>query len=291
MLGETRLEITEVSRVPSVMIRKFFLNQGSTAAYAIITAIFTVVPEEFFKHGFVFCDWPESKIVLVNRLIICLSVFLLANIGHLLYRKFRKSVTLSDKSSIIKIKYDDLFKMNDGLKVIHFDEFFSTNVGENPEDIKADSVCGQYLIKYPIEDVDMQSLIKASGIKSIGTSSSNGKKKYEPGTIIRKGDFLLMAFAKLDKNGRGNLTYDGYLKCLNLLWSQIDCYHGTKDVYIPVLGSRITRFDKELTQQELLDIMIASYRLNSKKLKRPNILHIVCREREGFSLNDIFGVT
>lgn len=46
----------------------------------------------------------------------------------------------------------------------------------------------------------------------------------------------------------------------------------------------------DLTQQELLDIMIASYRLHPKKLKKPNTLHIVCKERDGFSLNAIFGV-
>lgn len=97
-------------------------------------------------------------------------------------------------------------------------------------------------------------------------------------------------FAKLDEGGRGFHIYESYLKCLDKLWEQIDLYHGTKDVYIPIFGSRITRFDKELTQQELLDIMIASYRLHPKKLRTPNLLHIVCKEREGFSLNNIFGV-
>ena len=42
--------------------------------------------------------------------------------------------------------------------------------------------------------------------------------------------------------------------------------------------------------KELLDTMISSYRLSPKKMKKPYKLHIVCREREGFSLNDIFGV-
>ena len=99
-----------------------------------------------------------------------------------------------------------------------------------------------------------------------------------------------MAFAKLDRYGLGQMTYEQYIECLNNLWVQIDRYHGTDDVYIPVLGSHITRFDRELTQQELLDIMISSYRLSTRKLKLPNRLFIVCKAREGFSLNDIFGV-
>ena len=114
--------------------------------------------------------------------------------------------------------------------------------------------------------------------------------RYASGTIVPNGDYLLMAFAKLNQNGLGHLTYDEYLECLNSLWEQIDLWHGTSDVYVPILGSKITRFDKELTQQELLDTMISSYRLSPKKMKKPYKLHIVCREREGFSLNDIFGV-
>ncbi len=99
-----------------------------------------------------------------------------------------------------------------------------------------------------------------------------------------------MAFTKLDKNGLGCLTYEEYIECLEKLWEQIDLRHGTSDVYLPILGSNIVRFDKDLTQQELLDIMINSYRLSPKRMKKPYTLYIMCKKREGFSLNDIWGV-
>ena len=137
----------------------------------------------------------------------------------------------------------------------------------------------------------MQELLDKAGIKpERGKSQFKGMDRYASGTIVPNGDYLLMAFAKLDQNGLGHLTYDEYLECLNTLWEQIDLWHGISDVYVPILGSKITRFDKELTQQELLDTMISSYRLSPKKMKNPYKLYIVCREREGFSLNDIFGV-
>lgn len=269
-------------------LKQLFLNKGSSFAYAAITAIFTIVPESFFKYGFIQCNLSDTMVVVTNRLIVCVVIFTIANIIYHCYRKHRSSVVISEKTYTIQIEYGNIFDTKSGKKVINFDECFSTNVGNKPEDIKLDSVCGQYLKKYPIND--MSSLIKALGIKSLGKSSFGNKDCYVPGTIIQRNDFLLMAFAKLDKEGRGYLTYEQYLDCLDKLWEQIDLYHGTDDVYLPVLGSRITRFNKELTQQELLDIMIASYRLSPKRLRRPNTLHIICKEREGFSLNDVFGV-
>ena len=204
------------------------------------------------------------------------------------YRKKRRKVTISGNNHSIQIEYGDLFAFNGGKIIIDFDECYTTKVGSAPGDIKPESVCGQYLSKHPINN--MEALINAAGVKPAkGKSEYNGQTRYTPGTIVPNEDFLLMAFAKLDKDGLGKLTYDEYIECLDTLWQQIDKYHGTSDVYMPILGSKITRFDKELTQQELLDIIISSYRLSPKKLRKPYKLHIACREREGFSLNDVFG--
>lgn len=266
----------------------FFSNSCSCLIYSVIAFIFAIFPEESFMCGFIQCTWPDWIIISVNRLICCIVLLIIANLIYFYYRKFRKKVTIKSKNYQIIIEYGDIFQVKRGKKVINFDECFTTKIGDRPEDIKADSICGQYLTKFPI--VDMQQLIDSAGVKSIGKSSFNNKDTFKPGTIIPRGNFLLMSFAKLDKYGLGKMTYEQYMDCLDNLWIQIDRYHGTEDVYVPVLGSRITRFDREISQQELLDIMISSYRLSTKKLKLPNKLFIVCKESEGFSLNDIFGV-
>lgn len=265
-----------------------FLKKAIAVAGGIITAIFTVVPEDIFKYGFVTCNLPDAAVVCVNRLIVCAAVFVLSYFGCYLYLTFRRRVTISEKSNTIKVEYKNLFKVKKGKKVINFDECFSITVGSNPEDVKPRSVCGQYLAKHPISN--MADLIKSAGIQPSGESRYNNTPSYTPGTLIPKDDYLLMAFSKLDEQGLGRMTYNEYLKCLDKLWEQIDLYHGTDDVYLPILGSRITRFDKELTQQELLDVMIASYRLSPKKMTKPSVLHIVCRRRDDFSINDVFGV-
>lgn len=136
----------------------------------------------------------------------------------------------------------------------------------------------------------MQALIEKAQLKPAkGKSRYQNKERYESGRLVPKGDDLLMAFAKLDKDGRGwFFSREEFLECLSILWNEIDKYYGQKDVCIPILGSGITRFeDKLLTQQELLDIIVLSYKLSSHKIKPPYQLHIVCKKGDDFSLNRI----
>ena len=60
-------------------------GKGSGIAYAIITAIFTIVPESAF-HCFKICnDWSDTVSILINRLIICVVVVILVNVVVLTY--------------------------------------------------------------------------------------------------------------------------------------------------------------------------------------------------------------
>lgn len=272
-------------------ISKILFNKGSCISYTILTAFFTVVSDDFFKCLTLNSKWKELTNLIVIKVLLCLAIFVLSNIFYALWHKNRKRVCITNHNYAIQVEYGDLFDIEEGKIVIDFDECFTTKTGDGPADIKPNSVCGQYLKKKPI--YNMQKLLDCAGVKPERSKSEyNNQVRYKPGTIVPvpNEQFLLMAFAKLDKDGRGNLTYDEYLACLNYLWKQIDMYHGTHDVYLPILGSKITRFEKDLTQQQLLDIMIGSYRLSPYKMKLPNKLHIVCKPRFGFSINNIWGV-
>ena len=270
---------------------KLVEQYGVHLSLGVCTAVFTLLPESLFNLWHILSRMPMGINILFNRLIFCAVVFVACGIGYKIYYSKRKSVMVEGANFQIKIEYGDLLSISDGKKVINFDECFSTDVGDEPYEIKPGSVCGQYIKTYGRPDI--KRLVKKYNLKPERDASQyQDKARYESGRILPKYDFLLMAFAKLDKDGLGHLTYDEYLKCLDVLWDEIDKYHGgSNDVYIPVLGSNITRFDKELTQQQLLDIMIASYRLSPKKLRSPCTLHIVCRPRRGFSLNNIFGIS
>lgn len=153
------------------------------------------------------------------------------------------------------------------------------------------SICGQYLTSHP--DLDIQQLIEDANIAPARSKSKyQDKTRYDSGTIVPNGDDLLMAFAKLDEKGKGRFfSRDEYLMCLDRLWKELENYYSEKDVCVPILGAGTTSFDggvgASISQQDLLDMMIWSYRLSSHKIKSPHKLCIVCKKNRGFSINNI----
>lgn len=265
---------------------KFFTG-SLTWTLSIITVVFAFVPEACFKVFKMLKTAPDEVNVIINRVLIFIIVFIAVLLIDIFVRHVRKSIKLKGHGYSIHIEYGDILKKDNCKKVIQFDECFTTSVGDGPSDVKSASICGQYLIANPIDN--MQALIEQTPLKLKGKSRYQSKGRYESGKLVPNGDYLLMAFAKLDKNGLGwFFSRDEYLDCLSLLWNEIDKYYGQKDVCISILGSGLTRFeDKLLTQQELLDIIVASYKMSPHKLKPPYELHIVCKKADGFSLNKI----
>lgn len=275
------------------------LNKSRGMAFVIVTAIFTFVPESFFGtkvwisndflHQFnCFMNFEADEVnIVISRLVCLIVIWMLCVLCQKLY--WRK--TIKGNNYEIRIEYGNILNKKNCRRVINFDECFTTTVGYKVQDIKPTSVCGQYLAQNP--RLDMQKLIKEAGITpSISESKYNHQTCYESGTLVPNGDDLLMAFAKLDEKGKGRFfSRDEYLECLDLLWKEIENNYCQKDVCIPILGSGITSFDggsgASIPKQELLDMILWSYKLSSHKIKAPHKLHIVCKRGSDFSLYDI----
>lgn len=265
-----------------------FLKSSFVIAFTLTTFVFTFVPDNFFSHGFIPVDFNDDAIVACNKLLFLVSLVILTIAGKCIYKRWiQPSYNITGNGYKIVIEYGDIFEKEDCKKVISFDECYSTKVGYSPEDIKPESICGQFLMKY--QEVDFDVIVRNSGVKSSRKHSECHKQEcYDRGTLIPYNDYLLLAFAKLDVNGCGFLSREEYLQCLDKMWKEIDALYAMKSVAIPILGSGITRFnDETLSKQQLLDMIIASYRLSSHKLKHPAELHIVCKKDDQFSLSKI----
>lgn len=255
--------------------------------FVITTGCFSFIPEECFNRTVYWSFLPPYWNGALNKILFLIIIGILVGFAIFIWKFFRKSIIVKGHNYKVIIEYGDIFNLVNCKKVINFDECFSTEIGEAPYQIKPSSICGQFLRKNP--NINVPILLSNSGLKPQRKSSNiSNKKCYESGSLIPNGDYLLMAFGKLNKDGRAVMTRIEYIDSLNTLWKEIDKHYTQSDVAIPVLGAGITRFKGEmLTQQQLIDIIVASYQISPYKIKEPNSLHIICRKREDFSLNKI----
>ncbi len=239
-----------------------------------------------------FLDTQEINII-ISRLICFLFVWIGTLLLYAAFLKSRRWTTIKGQNYSIRVEYGNILKKRNCKRVINFDECFTTQVGNSTADIDPDSICGQYLTLHP--DLDTQQLIETAQITPARSKSKYQHKiRYDSGTIVPNGDDLLMAFARLDERGKGRFfSRDEYIRCLDLLWKELENYYSEKDVCVPILGAGTTSFDggsgASITQQDLLDMMIWSYKLSSHKIKAPHKLRIVCKKNSGFSISNIDG--
>lgn len=265
-------------------------KKGFNWASGITSFGFTVLPESVFYFNAFALNLPSKKIILVNRIMIAILVYVLTSVVIMLWMYYRRKIVISGRNYRIKIEYGDIFKMKKCKKVIAFDESFMIKVGDRPEDIYPTSICGKFLQTCSDfnEDV-LQKCIQDAKLSPLTTPSNFNKTHYKPGSIAPYNEYLLLAFVPLNEDGIGVMPYEQYLACLSFLWKEIDKYHAGEDVCIPILGSGSATHigDRRLMKQDLLDVIIASYKLSADKLQTPCTLHIVCKPDDDFSLNQI----
>ena len=110
------------------------------------------------------------------------------------------------------------------------------------------------------------------------TNRNIGKKqKYQIGTICVYKDYLLTAFSKFNEKNQAYLTMPEYLEFLIKFWDEINVVYAQKSVSVPIFGSGITRIKehKNITDEELLKIMLWTFRISETRFKYPAKLTIV----------------
>lgn len=278
------------------------IKRAGYIALSIYSFLALIIPENVYSDIALFSDEILSLIPLINRidissinlivnkLIVLTFLFIVSILISNIYGKFRK-VTIDVNGYFIIVEYGDILKAK-GQKVISFDELFTTKIGNAPADIKESSICGQYLkANKDITDEKIQELLNKSGVKPCKRKSDfENRDCYKPGTMLQNGNDLLMSFAMLDEHGRAKkISFDQYIACLNNMWKEINKYYNHMDVYVPVLGSGLLRFENgsyhSLSKAELIDCMICSYKISSNKINANNKLHIVCKKDDDFSMD------
>lgn len=228
----------------------------------------------FFTSGLIFWDIPQEY------KLISFVVFIAINVSIYIFLFVRANkiinVKLDIDGSIVEIKEGDIFK-EEVLKVINFNEYFDTKVDNKI--IAENTLNGQFIKKYVENVEELDNLIDQKLEKlDYNTNRKDGKKKrYALGEIVEYKDFLITSLSKFDDQNRANLTLKEYIGFLMNFWNSLDVIYANRNVSITIFGSGITRF-KEITyisDQELLEIIIWSFKISKVKFKYPTKISII----------------
>jgi hypothetical protein len=195
-----------------------------------------------------------------------------------------RDVTVSVEGSLVNIKVGDIFQQP-GLKAIAFNEYFDTLVDDRI--VSQLSLNGVFINSHldgPVSELDnlIQSYpFEADDIVGVNVSRSSGKTtRHRLGTICIFKEFLLTAFSKFDSDNKAALTMPEYLEFLINFWDKVNRVYAQKSVSTTIFGSGITRIQghKNISDEDLLKIMLWTFRISEMRFKYPAKLTIVIHE-------------
>ena len=261
-----------------------FFDEKLCKNYLAVLSIISL----FCSFAFIVIDIPDDcKIEAGIGLVL---VLLIIYVAMWINANCQKKSTLKINNSTIVVKTGNIFE-EDGLKVIAFNEYFDTQVDNR---IIAENTLNGIYIKSIINDVnELDNMMDADAdsnnkVLEINNTRPYGKKKkYKLGTIFQHNDYLLTAFTKFDNDNRAYLNIYDFINFLLNFWNEIDIIYAGRSVSIPLLGSGITRFKdyNTITEQELLELLIWSFKVSRIKFTYPSKVSIIIHESKKDKIN------
>ena len=212
-----------------------------------------------------------------------LIYFIIAFVKYHNYKETKK-ISIKFGDSKVNIYYGDIFSVdNDGYKVIAFNEYFDTITDDHLHVIDKNSLHGIYLNKFYPNDISRDNFHKRveDSMKEFKTFENKKRKigynqAYEWGALFEDNDYLLMSFTKFDEYNRAHVKYSEMITSFIKMWFNIDKVKGTRKVYLPLIGSGITRFDDgDVSNNEILLSMIETFKISRVKFKHPANVNII----------------
>lgn len=250
------------------IIKRFLEASSAISVILSLLVIFYDIPDKY--------KLKLSLCFLLLLLIIYLTIWYRANVLD--------SININIDGSSVSIKVGDIFKQS-GLKSIAFNEYFDTKVDNKI--ISENSINGIF-IKYYLDtsQSDLDKYIDSYNfsdreILEENTARKFGKKKrYRLGTICLYDKYILTAFSKFDENNNALLTMPEYIEFLINFWDNVNNVYAQQSVSTTIFGSGITRIKghRNISDEDLLKIMLWTFRISEMRFKYPAKLTIVIHE-------------
>ncbi|WP_439113316.1 macro domain-containing protein [Hydrogenophaga sp.] len=269
----------------------FFDRRLLATFYKYATAV-----SVFLSFVFPFVDIPKDCLPAPSyglwfKVAAFATAFLLVYIVVWVWSNRLKSVSINIEGSDVNVIVGDIFQQP-GLKAIAFNEYFDTLVDERViSSMSVNGIFVKQVLKTPVADLD--SYIESYQFQNdeiIGENPNRrlGKKRrHKIGTICVYEEFLLTAFSKFDDDNKAVLTMPEYLEFLINFWDRVNSIYGQRSVSTTIFGSGITRIKghKLISDEDLLKIMLWTFRISEMRFKYPAKLTIVIHEEKINNIN------
>lgn len=204
------------------------------------------------------------------------------------YIRAKKRISLKVRGVKVKIEVGDIFQAV-GWKVIAFNEYFDVIVDDIV--IAHNSLNGAFIDSYVDDIAELRDTIRnATENTKYKKQERDGRMVYPLGRIITYKDFMLLAFTHFDNN-QAHLSQADYEYCLRVMWTEIDRTYANKPVFLPLLGSGITRFDgtPHKSKFDLLRCMLCTLRTSEAKLNQPITILLTKEAMEEINVYELKG--
>ena len=257
--------MAKVSFVDKRILKKFLEITSISSGTVSAVVLFVDIPVEWkLRAGWAF-----------------LMLLALTYLVRWIWSNNLNSIDINVEGSDVTVKVGDIFQQS-GLKAIAFNEYFDTQVDNKI--ISEESLNGILIKKHlDISTSELDRYIEnyafdGSEVLESEDGRKQGKKqKYQIGTICLYKEYLLTAFSKFDENNKALLTMPEYLEFLINFWDRVNNVYAQKSVSTTIFGSGITRIKghKNIADEDLLKIMLWTFRISEMRFKYPAKLTIV----------------
>ena len=252
---------------------KFWLYFSVLSGILSFILLFNIVPDEF-KECLRYFGYLTFGVLILTYLVIWYRANNLTDIN------------IDLDGSNVNIKCGDLFLEN-GLKTIPFNEYFDTVVDDKI--ISNKSLNGIFINRFfndkisELNNFIVENSENSDIINSQYPRSRGGKNvKFKLSTSFVYNDFIITAFSKFDEYNKATLTMPEYIEFLINFWDRVNRIYAQQSVSVPIFGSGLTRIKehKNIGDEDLLKIMLWTFKLSEMKFKYPAKLKIVIHKEK-----------
>jgi len=249
------------------------IRLGSASVRAVFGRMFFI-----FVSGAAFFPIPQTLgLSYWSSLSIKLVVVLFLYLGAWWWVKRLRVINIVIGGSRVTIKEGDIFSEPEW-KAIGFNEYFDTKVDDKV--ISRKSLNGIFIENHlqgiPVSELDRH-IEEALKGKELRRTLADERRCYELGTVCPYKDYLLTSLSKFDEDNRANLTIPEYVDFLIRFWNEVDSLYNQKSVSVPIFGSGITRIHggQDISEEDLLRLMLLTLKVSNLRLKHPAKLNII----------------